>query len=62
MDEVEVRRYYMSGSLLVASYLAAFCPCKDPFLSCHKGMFYFLVGLPLAIAIYDNEILGPKKA
>lgn len=59
--EVEIRRYYLTTSLLVGAYISAFCPCKNPFLSCHKGIFYFLVGVPLAVAIYDNEILGPQK-
>lgn len=61
MDEIEVRRYYFTGSLLLGAYISAFCPCKNPFLSCHRGVFYFLVGVPLAVAIYDNEIVGSKK-
>jgi hypothetical protein len=57
MDRTEIERALIVASLSYAAYTALWCPCKEPFLSCHKMQFYVAVGVPLAYVVYTNEVL-----
>lgn len=56
MDRTVVERSLIVASLGFAAYTAYRCPCKLPFLSCHKYQMYAAVGLPLLYIIYTNEV------
>jgi hypothetical protein len=54
MNDNEIQRYAITGSLLFAAWTAYTCPCKNPFLSCHVTEFALLTGLPLAFVLLIN--------
>lgn len=56
LDKTEVERWLITASLVGGAVIAWTCPCKNPFLNCHKYQFYALVGLPLVYVAYNNTI------
>jgi hypothetical protein len=43
----------VTGLLLYAAYVTAVCPCART-LSCHQREFYGVVGLAVALVVYEN--------
>ena len=50
----EVVRYGVTAGLAYGAYTALYCPCTDPFLSCHYNEFMAATAGSVAVIVFLN--------
>ena len=50
----EAVRYGVTAGLAYGALTAFYCPCNDPFLSCHFNEFMLAAATPVAVVVLLN--------